>query len=174
MLRTVRELKTLEVQNYAGNKSMNRFLGLTEAGSGGLRSGGVVVFSNGVGVWPPPGGAALFMGVGEGGVGGVETAGGGGGTPQKKEGVLCGVKDGRDYIEIRVSPSSFPISYHGEFHYRSRATKQQLTGVALSQFIMHKTGFRWEDVTVDGISADDLDIDSLRIFCKGKPCAETG
>ena len=30
------------------------------------------------------------------------------------------VKDGRDYIEIRVSPSSFPISYHGEFHYRSR------------------------------------------------------
>lgn len=76
------------------------------------------------------------------------------------------VKDGRDYIEIRVSPSSFPISYHGEFHYRSRATKQQLTGVALSQFIMHKTGFRWEDVTVDGISADDLDIDSLRIFCR--------
>ena len=71
-------------------------------------------------------------------------------------------KDGRD----RVSPSSFPISYHGEFHYRSRATKQQLTGVALSQFIMHKTGFRWEDVTVDGISADDLDIDSLRIFCR--------
>lgn len=74
------------------------------------------------------------------------------------------VKDGRDYIEIRVSPSSFPISYHGEYHYRSGATKQQLTGIALSQFIMRKTGFRWEDVTVDGISADDLDNDSFRIF----------
>lgn len=33
-------------------------------------------------------------------------------------------KDGKDYLEIKVDPSSFPISYHGEFHYRSGATKQ--------------------------------------------------
>lgn len=61
-------------------------------------------------------------------------------------------EDGLDYIEIKVEPSSFPISYHGEFHYRSGATKQQLTGIALSQFIMKKTGFRWEDVTVDNLT----------------------
>ena len=30
-------------------------------------------------------------------------------------------KDGKDYLEIKVGPSSFPISYHGEFHYRSGA-----------------------------------------------------
>ena len=36
-------------------------------------------------------------------------------------------KDGMDYIEIKIKPSSFPISYHGEFHYRSGSTKQQLT-----------------------------------------------
>ena len=54
--------------------------------------------------------------------------------------------DGKDYLEIKVKPSSFPISYPGEFHYRSEATKQQLTGVALSEFIMQKTGFRWEEV----------------------------
>ena len=58
-------------------------------------------------------------------------------------------ENGLDYIEIKVGPSSFPISYHGEFHYRSGATKQQLTGIALSQFIMKKTGLRWEDVTID-------------------------
>ena len=52
-------------------------------------------------------------------------------------------ENGFAYIEIKVEPSSFPISYHGEFHYRSGATKQQLTGIALSQFIMKKTGVRW-------------------------------
>ena len=63
-------------------------------------------------------------------------------------------KKGIDYLEIKVRPSSFPISYHGEFHYRSGSTKQQLTGIALSEFIMHKTGFRWEDVTVDNLTVD--------------------
>ena len=73
-------------------------------------------------------------------------------------------KDGKDYLEIKVSPSSFPISYHGEFHYRSGATKQQLTGIALTEFITKKTGVRWEDVTVDGITVDDLDAESFKIF----------
>ena len=73
-------------------------------------------------------------------------------------------KDGLDYLEIQVRPSSFPISYHGEFHYRSGSTKQQLTGIALSEFIMRKTGVRWEDVTVDDISVDDLDEESFKIF----------
>ena len=73
-------------------------------------------------------------------------------------------KDGKDYLEIKVGPSSFPISYHGEFHYRSGATKQQLTGIALTEFITKKTGVRWEDVTVEGISVDDLDAESFKIF----------
>ena len=73
-------------------------------------------------------------------------------------------KDGKDYLEIKVDPSSFPISYHGEFHYRSGATKQQLTGIALTEFITKKTGVRWEDVTVDGITVDDLDAESVKIF----------
>ena len=73
-------------------------------------------------------------------------------------------KDGKDYLEIKVGPSSFPISYHGEFHYRSGATKQQLTGIALTEFITKKAGVRWEDVTVDGITVDDLDAESFKIF----------
>ena len=73
-------------------------------------------------------------------------------------------KDGKDYLEIKVGPSSFPISYHGEFHYRSGATKQQLTGIALTEFITKKTGVRWEDVTVDGITVDDMDAESFKIF----------
>ena len=73
-------------------------------------------------------------------------------------------KDEKDYLEIKVKPSTFPISYHGEFHYRSDATKQQLTGIALSEFIMQKTGFRWEDVAVDHIKVEDLDDESFKIF----------
>ncbi len=73
-------------------------------------------------------------------------------------------RDGKKYIEIHVSPSSYPVSYHGEYHYRSGSTKQQLTGIALSEFIMRKTGARWEDVTVDNITVDDLDGESFKIF----------
>ena len=73
-------------------------------------------------------------------------------------------QDKKKYIEIRVNPSSYPVSYHGEYHYRSGSTKQQLTGIALSEFIMRKTGARWEDVTVDNITVDDLDDESFKIF----------
>ena len=37
--------------------------------------------------------------------------------------------DGKDYIEIRVEPSRYPVNYHGEYHYRSGSTKQQLQGM---------------------------------------------
>lgn len=32
-------------------------------------------------------------------------------------------KDGLDYIEIKVNPSTYPVNYHGEYHYRSGSTK---------------------------------------------------
>ena len=73
-------------------------------------------------------------------------------------------KEGKEYIEIIVSPSSYPVNYHGEYHYRSGSTKQQLTGVALTQFILQKTGFHWEDVTVDDVKIEDLDDESFKIF----------
>lgn len=83
-------------------------------------------------------------------------------------GIVCNVEllneGGLDYIEIRVNPSSYPVSYHGEYHFRSGSTKQQLTGIALSEFIMRKTGVRWEDVTVDEIAVEDLDDESFKIF----------
>lgn len=83
-------------------------------------------------------------------------------------GIVCDVnkltQNGSDYVEIRVEASRYPISYHGEYHYRSGSTKQQLTGIALSEFIMRKTGVRWEDVTVENISVGDLDEESFKIF----------
>ena len=44
-------------------------------------------------------------------------------------------ENGLDYLEINVSQNSYPVSYKGEYHYRSGSTKQQLTGQALNQFL---------------------------------------
>lgn len=73
-------------------------------------------------------------------------------------------ENGRDYIEILVNPSNFPVNYKGEYHYRSGSTKQQLRGIALTDFLASKTGIRWEDVPIIGVTVDDLDKDSFDIF----------
>ena len=73
-------------------------------------------------------------------------------------------KDGLDYIEIKVNPSTYPVNYHGEYHYRSGSTKQQLQGAALTEFIREKTGYLWDAVPVDNISVNDLDRGSIDIF----------
>ncbi|MCD8214322.1 MAG: putative DNA binding domain-containing protein [Clostridiales bacterium] len=87
---------------------------------------------------------------------------------QSTLGILADVnlltESGKDCIEISVSPSSFPVNYKGEYHYRSGSTKQQLKGIALTEFLTSKTGVRWEDVPVFGVTADDLDKDSFDIF----------
>lgn len=49
-------------------------------------------------------------------------------------------RDGKDYIQIEVEPSNIPIAYKGQYHYRTGATKQELKGVALQQFLMRKMG----------------------------------
>ncbi|MDY4516810.1 MAG: ATP-binding protein [Lachnospiraceae bacterium] len=73
-------------------------------------------------------------------------------------------ENNKEYIEIVVSPSSYPVSYKGEYHYRSGSTKQQLKGAALTEFLVSKTGFKWDAIPVDDINVDDLDNESFKIF----------
>ena len=73
-------------------------------------------------------------------------------------------KDGLEYIEIIVNPSSYPVSYKGEYHFRSGSTRQVLRGTALTEFISSKTGIRWEDSIIEGVSVEDLDKESFDIF----------
>lgn len=75
-------------------------------------------------------------------------------------------KDGLSYIEIIIKPSTYPVSYRGEYHYRSGSTKQQLRGSALTEFLVRKTGYRWDAVPVDNVTVSDLDIESFDIFRK--------
>lgn len=73
-------------------------------------------------------------------------------------------KDANEYIEIRIEPSSFPISYKGEYHIRSGSTKQQLKGNALTQFLLRKTGLSWDATEVSNIELTDLSPVAFDIF----------
>ena len=73
-------------------------------------------------------------------------------------------KNDLEYIEIIVSPSSYPVSYKGEYHFRSGSTKQVLRGTALTEFISSKTGIRWEDSIIERVAVEDLDKESFDIF----------
>lgn len=44
------------------------------------------------------------------------------------------IREGLDYIEIRVNPSSNPVSCHGEYYFRSGRANILLAGIALSEF----------------------------------------
>ena len=59
-------------------------------------------------------------------------------------------KRGKPVIRIKVPPSSFPVSYNGRFHYRTGAVKMLLTGPALTQFLMEKSGRQWDCVPCFG------------------------
>ncbi|MCM1070334.1 MAG: putative DNA binding domain-containing protein [[Clostridium] fimetarium] len=72
--------------------------------------------------------------------------------------------DGKDVIEIIIEPSRMPISYRGVYYYRSGATKQELRGTALHQFLLKKMGLNWEDMPCDGTTLDDIDDNAISYF----------
>lgn len=65
-------------------------------------------------------------------------------------------KNGKTLVEIEVEASPTPISYRGEYHFRSGSTKQQLTGNALSTFLLRKLGRHWDSAPVPGVSIREL------------------
>ncbi len=75
-------------------------------------------------------------------------------------------EEDKDYLEIVTLPSSYPVNYKGEYHYRSGSTKQLLKGAALTQFLFEKTGITWDSIPLDNLSTDDFWRDSFDIFRK--------
>ena len=75
-------------------------------------------------------------------------------------------EENKDYLEIVTLPSSYPVNYKGEYHYRSGSTKQLLKGAALTQFLFEKTGITWDSIPLDNLSADEFWRDSFDIFRK--------
>lgn len=74
------------------------------------------------------------------------------------------IKAKKHYIEIVVNPSDVPISYHGNYHYRSGSTKQELKGPALHQFLLKKLGKSWDDIPIKTATLNDLDDNTINKF----------
>ena len=71
-----------------------------------------------------------------------------------------------DTVEIVVAPSPVPVLYHGVCHYRSGSTKQELTGIALQQFILKKMGRSWDDVGNEHATVEDIDRVAIDYFLR--------
>ena len=78
--------------------------------------------------------------------------------------INCLEEDGQPYLRISVEPYPVPISYRGEFHYRSGSTKQVLKGAALNRFLLNKTGKCWDGVPMPNVGVDDLNPRALGNF----------
>jgi len=70
----------------------------------------------------------------------------------------------QSYLEIVVEAYPYPISYKGQYHYRSGSTKQELKGAALDKFLLRKQGKHWDGVPVPGITPADLAPEALALF----------
>ena len=75
-------------------------------------------------------------------------------------------ENGKEYLEIIVEPYPYPVSYKGQYHYRSGSTKQELKGAALDKFLLQKHGKRWDAVPVPKVTVMDFKNDSFELFRK--------
>lgn len=73
-------------------------------------------------------------------------------------------KDGKEYLEIVTNAYPYPVSYKGQYYYRSGSTKQELKGAALDRFMLRKQGKTWDSVPIPNLSTEELDNTSFDLF----------
>ena len=71
---------------------------------------------------------------------------------------------GKALVEIRVDAYPNPVSYKGEYYYRSGSTNQMLRGAALDRFLLRKHGRTWDGVPLPGVKLSELDAEALKAF----------
>ena len=70
------------------------------------------------------------------------------------------------YIEIVVPPYTVPVSLRGRYYYRTGSTKIELTGNALNEFLLKKSGKTWDNVSEPAATFNDIDSESVKVFIK--------
>jgi ATP-dependent DNA helicase RecG len=73
-------------------------------------------------------------------------------------------ENGKDFVQIGVEAHPNPISYKGEYYYRSGSTNQMLRGAALDRFLLRKHGRTWDSAPLPGPTVADLDGCALKRF----------
>jgi ATP-dependent DNA helicase RecG len=71
---------------------------------------------------------------------------------------------GKHFIEIIVQSYSVPISLRGRYYYRSGSVKQELTGVALNEFLLKRVGYTWDEVIETRATFADIDEKSVKAY----------
>ena len=67
-------------------------------------------------------------------------------------------------LHIQVPAYPYPVSYKGEYYYRSGSTKQELKGAALDRFLLSKQGLHWDAVPLPELEEHNLDAGTLNKF----------
>lgn len=67
-------------------------------------------------------------------------------------------------IQIITEPHPNPISYKGEYYYRSGSTVQALKGGALERFLLRKRGRHWDGIPLPGFNRTDCSSASFDRF----------
>jgi ATP-dependent DNA helicase RecG len=73
---------------------------------------------------------------------------------------------GSEIIEIVVPHYPFPVSYQGQYYYRSGSTNQLLTGLELDRLLRQKGGSAWETTPMFGLSLRHLDTSKINDFIR--------
>lgn len=73
-------------------------------------------------------------------------------------------KSKKNYLEIIAEPYPYPISYKGQYHFRTGSTKQELKGAALDKFILKKQGIWWDGIPQPKLSVKDLSKEAINYF----------
>ena len=83
----------------------------------------------------------------------------------KKENPVYIEADGSlEYVCITVRTYPYGISYHNHYYTRSGGTTRELTGVALSNFLMERAGKHWDGMPVPGLKVSDLNSDAIQAY----------
>lgn len=70
----------------------------------------------------------------------------------------------KEYLDIHIPVSSVPVAYHGKYYYRSGTTLQELSGIALQDFLMKKMRLTWEAQAIETATLDDIDPNAVKYF----------
>jgi len=73
-------------------------------------------------------------------------------------------ENGKDFIEIIVLPYTVPISLRGRYYYRSGSVKQELTGMALNEFLLKRAGQTWDEIIEPRATFADIDEEAFRMY----------
>ena len=80
------------------------------------------------------------------------------------KGHVVGLQNAKKLMEDIPNKIRDALGLLVEYHYRTGSTKQLLQGTALTQFLLNKTGTKWDAIPVDCVDFRDLDKESFDIF----------